>query len=633
MTSNCFIENLSLFSNLDKAVFVPYKISRGNEYPLVIDNKIFAFINKDNKYSKFIDEIKKWSKKEIIQKEHQILDIMKMVLKEKYDGIIFQDIIKNNDFFSETFVDYNDVYKKRNTIEIIDSLQRQINNNNYPYKSTLIGIMDKYFTYIGDFNNDNDYIKDNNNESLLFRIFSSPGFALEFKETTKTNGEISITTLRNIVKQLKPNAGVVIDVCKPYCTSIKRDILETGILESEDSWNRENIKDRINYFFNLDEFYTITTPCGDYDNGITTFGCIINNINNKNAFSLSVYESRNDAIKYVDAIIKENIENVRAIGKVDSHDTFKKILQSAYNDGIKYITFDYGTNRQLTLKISDAYEKFFNEKFTNIKINDVVNIKFLDKMPSKNLIDSKKQYYHCLSQEQYNKLIASGTCEEILYTISVKVKELQKILNEQGEKNTPKVQNISKQANDLTLALIKKIMNKKHVHLIVHPETQEFVLSKHGSPYLQIETKYINSLSEIIDFDFCEKAIDFIRKKYKTIIFTNNRNAGEEIPIGLLANLYDKIQEDEIDRSRIMIYLTYVCNLTIDEANMLYDLMFVNAKLLKEFKLFVFAGGQTFPPEAEQFIYKEKTAEILFKEKKFAKKYMAYLEIADLLCK
>lgn len=636
MTSNCFIENLSLFSNLDKAVFVPYKVNKNKEYPLIIDNKIFAFILKDDKYPKFVEEIKKWTKKEIIQKEFQMLDIMKMALREKYDGIVFHDVIKNNDFFTETFVDYNDIYKKRNTIEIVDWLQKQLTIKDHSSKVTLINLLDKHFSYAGDLNDDNNYFIEmppkNSDlpEKKLMRIFSSQSFAGEFKTANKISGEITTETLRNILGKLNPDIDIVIDIGRPYGTSIARNVLEEAIFQSEDSWNRENIKDRVDYFNNLDEFYIIASPCCDYDNGLASFSCLLTQYNKREHLSLGVFESLSDAQKHIDATVRENVENVRAIGLINNHEEFEKLLQRAYTLGIKHITFDYATNHQLTLKISDFYEKFFSKKFIHNKIEEVVAFKLVDNPPKKHLLDEQKSSYEFLTQGKLNRLIAEGSCEELLFTISLKIKELQNYTKNPADKF--KMEIVNSQINTVLLTLIKKLGNKKHIHLVIHPETRELLLHKSGSPFLQIETKYITNPAEIVDFDFCNHSIESLKESYKKIIFTNNKNAGQEIPIQVVEAFYNEIKKDEIDRSKIMIYLTYVCDLTIDEANMLYDLFFAHKPLMSEFKKFVFDGGNIFTDAEKPYTIKEKTAEMLFKEKRFSKKYMAYLEMAEMLC-
>lgn len=637
MKSNCIAENIGIFSNLDKTVFVPYKVQKNKEYPVLIDNKLFAFINPDNSYNKFTEELKRHTKKEIVQKSIPMMDVINGVLKKEYDGIVFHDVIKTDDFFLESYVDYEDIERYKNTISIVEHLYNQINNIT-THRVTLMNLMDKYFAYFGNINDLNNYIIKNDDATdgqnvPLLRIFSSINLANEYKAKEKIQQPNSITTLRNIIKELRPDVGVIIDINRSYETSICRELLDESVYQTEDSYNRDVIKDKMDYYQNLDEFYIVTNPCGDFDNGITSISSVSTLYNNKEVVALNVFESYSDAKKFVDVLMVDNIANVRAIGIVNSKEMFEEILHRAYTVGIKHIAFEFGTNRQLVLKIKDAYEKMYNKKYVFKKIDKLIPIKYKDTVPEKCLTDNKKQLIENAKQQQINKLIATGSEEELLYLLSNKSQKINEILNKNNKQPTEEVRKLNREFENILKIFLLKLMMKKRLSIVIDVNTKKPLLSSGKLPYLQIEEKYITSFAEITDFDICEKTIKHLREIANFVIFTNNNNAGCVVAIDSIEKCYKRIVKNENDRAKILFYLTYKCDLTINEAMQMYYLMFFNSDFLNEFKEFISGDANSFPTTENPYTINKKTAVQIFKEKRFTKKYMAYLEMAEQMCK
>lgn len=637
MQSNCIAENYGIFTNIDKTVFVPYKVQKGKEYPVLIDNKLFVFINSNKTYPVFVQELQKYTKKEIIQKEINMLDVLNGVLKKEYDGVMFHDVMTTDDFFIELYVDYDEVEKYKNVIEIVEYLYKQINGK-ATHRVTLMNLMDRYFTYFGNLNDFNNYIikndKATDNENVpLLRIFSSPALANEYKKNENISAQNNVTTLRNIIKELQKDVGVIIDMNRSYGTSISRELLDESVYQTEDSYNRDVIKDKMQYYKHLDEFYIVINPCGDFDNGVS---CVLTTdvvYNKKEVPSILVFETYNDAKKFVDSVIIDNIANIHAIGVVDSKEFFETILNRVYTLGTKHITFEYGTNRQLVMKIKDAYEEMYDSKFTFKPNENLVTIKFKDKMPPKGLTEENKKHLSSLSKNQLNKMICNGNCEELLHILSEKSKQINKILNENNKQPTEEVRVLNREFENILKIFILRLMMKRRLSIVIDKKTRKPLLSSTGLPYLQIEEKYITSFAEIADFDFCEKTINNLKKISNLVIFTNNDNAGCVVGIDSIERTYKRIHRDEQDRAKIILYLTYKCDLTLDEALSVYCLMLFNLDLLNEFKQFVSNGAEKFFETETSYKCNGETASQIFKRKRFSHKYMAYLEIVEQLCK
>lgn len=580
--SNTAIEYSTVLENMDKDIFVPFVLNGDNEKLLLKDNTLHGFVNEDGEYLSFINEVKKYYNSEIVLKKVHMTDLMTEILSERYKGIFFHDILKTQNFFSSAFISYQDISKYRDIIDInryLRDKQSDILNE----EELIENCAEKHFFALlakGNTTSQLIAIKEENNEEYYTLLFTTQTLAREFQTEHQINADIIFGTLRNIVSNTLNKNGVAININSSLCSIISSNTVHDVISRTTVYKDKKTIVKRIAEYAMCKEYFVILNSVADYDDG--NGYCLKSNIyNNKKVVSaITIFEKYEDACAYVDTNFIENIEDIRPIGKINS-EALKKILNRAKTVGVNNICFDADTERQIVVDLETAYQIIFNNN-DFISINKPIRIPIYDYIPPKGL-PSKTKNEICKNHKYYSEIISNGNIEETLCYFAYYnqlYREKSEKEYENKEKDLEKLHLIKKK---IFKNLLLKLNEERTLYLILQANKKQALLSSDGAPYIQIKSRYVANYNNTLKIEMCDKTISSLQSLSNHVVFTNNNNIGTIVDIEFLKECYKEIEDEEINRAKILIYLIYKCGLSIESAEKLYLEIYNSNELYSKF--------------------------------------------------
>lgn len=586
--SNCNPTLFGVFDYLDNEVYV---LSKDGKNPYLIDNFFHVFTKENESFVKFSENSKKIANISFCTTKSILVNFLYKYFinnKKTYAGIIFHDISNSKNFFIDTVVSRYDIQKNRTSILGVYYVLKSVVEGDF-YQRTLINLFDNYFYYIDKINDKNNIFFNKENGRKYIKIYTSVGLVSAESYRRKNDGIIKCDTIRNILPYIDADNGIFIDDNKSYGLYIDRELLDEIYEKTNIPDEGEERNARLKYFTLLEKFYISTIGRMDKNNK-TTFSIGEVETENGEKSCINVFEAESVADFYVDSVIQEHLDDIKPVGVIDNKETFKKILQKAFNLGAEVVTFDINTPEKKIFDIKEVFKVFFNKELKKNDFNEIVTIEYANNKNKYTTLTHQENAEIILTKSSFNdsfinNIIYNGIISDIL-CVSQKLQEKIGVLskNEKDKKDTKTINQYVKYLDILSYTLIILLKEKRTLYIRTNKDGTE-IEKINGFPI--IETSEICSSDASVAFDLFDKTIEKLKKDGEFVYITDNCNANISISVDFIKKIWNNIKLKEENLAKMEMYLVLKCGFSVTEAEKSCNLILTHTNLYKEFISFI----------------------------------------------